>query len=83
MKRRVCDNPHVRPYTADGAIEAADREIERLRDDNHRLRTAIQKFCRQAKCWAGPWKEISYVQALFDIANGPQIRRRTARKGDK
>jgi hypothetical protein len=68
-KRRVIDNPYVRPYTADGAIEAADREIERLRNNNHRMRTAIVEFCRQAERWAGPWKKLSYVKPLFDIAH--------------
>jgi hypothetical protein len=80
MKRRVIDNPHVRPYTADGAIEAADREIERLRDDNHKLRTAIVEFCRQSDWAADAWKRQPHVKALFDLANLPQIRRRTAKK---
>ena len=71
MKRRVCDNPYVRPYTADGAIEAADREIERLRDDNHRMLAAIQEFCRQARFADYPRKRQPHVQALFAIANAP------------
>jgi len=70
-KRRVCDNPHVRPYTADGALDAADREIERLRDDNHRMLAAIQEFVRQATWADDDWKRQPHVKALFDIANPP------------
>ena len=47
MKRRVCDNPHVRPYTADGVIEAADREIERLREA---LRVILEVAYGECQC---------------------------------
>jgi len=70
-QRRVIDNPYIRLLTFTAELEDADREIERLRDDNHRMLAAIQEFVRQATWADDDWKRQPHVKALFDIANPP------------